>query len=150
MLKKVILSLILLCTGLGVCANEQVVLVSAPAKVTTSDISLREGDEINFILGNDIYVNAKLYARKNEKVKGLITSLEPNGFNCKEASIYAENFVLKNVEGSDVKLEGILYVKGRTHWMFTQFIPFIPTFIRGGEVQIKPGDTFELIFRESV
>ncbi len=150
MFKKIILTLILSSIGLGVCAKEQIVLISAPAKITTSDVALKEGDEINFVLVKDIYVNSKLYAKKDEKVRGLITSLEPNGFNCKEASIYAENFVLNSVDGKEIKLDGIVYAKGRTHWMFTQFIPFIPTFIRGGEVQIKPNDTFELILKENL
>ena len=150
MYQKIILTLILSCIALGAIAKEQVVLISAPVKITTSDVSLKEGDEINFVLAKDVYVNSKLCAKKDEKVRGLITSLEPNGFNCKEASIYAENFVVNSVDGREIKLDGIVYAKGRTHWMFTQFIPFIPTFIRGGEVQIKANDTFELILKEDL
>lgn len=150
MLKKIILSLILISLGLSSSAKEQVVTLYAPAKITTSDLTLTEGDNINFAISNDIYVNSKLFIKKDEKVTGLITSIEPNGFGCKEATIYSEHFKTKDVDGKEVKLGGIIYVKGRTHWMFTQFIPVLPTFIRGGEVQIEPNDTFELLLEEKL
>lgn len=150
MCRKIILSLFLFSIGLASFSNEQIVNLYAPVKITTSNVNLKEGDEINFALSKDIYVNSKLYARKDEKVTGLITSLEPNGFACKEASIYVENFKTKNVDGKEIKLDGIIYHKGRTHWMFTQFVPILPTFIRGGEVQITPEDTFELIMKEQL
>lgn len=150
MLKKIILSLIFISTGLCACAKEQIVTLYAPAKITTSNINLKQGDGINFAILNDIYVTDRLFIKKNEKVTGIITSLEPNGLQCKEASIYAENFKTINVDGKEIKLNGIIYKKGRTHWMLTQFIPILPTFIRGGEVQIKPGNTFELLLEEKL
>jgi hypothetical protein len=150
MLKKIILSLILISVGLCSFASEQLVTLYSPAKITTSDLNLKEGDEINFAISKDIYVNSKLLIKKDEKVTGIITSLEPNGFGCKEASIYSENFKTKSIDGKEIKLSGIIYKKGRTHWMFTQFIPLLPTTIRGGEVQIKQNDTFELILEEKL
>lgn len=148
MFKKFLLSLIFITMGLCACAKEQIVTLYAPAKITTSNLNLKEGDQINFAVADDIYVNSKLFIKKDEKVTGIITGLEPNGLQCKEASIYSENFKTTSTDRNEIKLDGIIYKKGRTHWMLTQFLPLIPTFIRGGEVQIKPNDTFELLLKE--
>lgn len=150
MFKKFILGLFLISIGLCSFAKEQIVTLYAPAKITTSNPTLKEGDQINFAVANDIYVGSKLFIKKDEKVTGIITSLKPNGFGCEEASIYSENYKTVNVEGKELELNGIIYKKGRTHWMFTQFLLFFPTFIRGGEVQIEPGDTFELILEDNL
>lgn len=150
MLKKIGLCLILILIGQISFAKEQIVNLYSPAKITTSDINLKEGDEISFATSKDICVNSKTFIKKDEKVTGIITSLEPNGFGCKEATIYSEQFKTKDINGNEIKLNGIIYVKGRTHWMFTQFIPFLPTLIRGGEVQIEPNDKFELILEEKL
>ncbi len=149
-MKKILLSIIIASFGLCACAKEQIVNLYAPTKITTSNINLKEGDEINFAISDDIYVNSKLFIKKDEKVTGLITSLEDNGFQCKEASIYSEQFKTKDINGNEITLVGIIYKKGRTHWMFSQILPYVPAFMRGGEVQIKPGDTFELLLEEKL
>lgn len=152
MVKKSLLVLILiLLFAQMTTAKELQVKVYSPIKITTSNSHLQEGDSINFILANDVYLNSKVYLKKGETVSGIITSINNNGFVCKEASIYAENFKVKNVNGKRVSLNGVVYKKGRTHELFTQFIPFVPEIIRGGEVQIKPQkDIFILYFEDNL
>ncbi len=150
MLKKIIISFILIAIAGRVYAKEVEISVYSPVKITTSNLDLKEGDRIEFETVQDTYLNSKLYLKKDEKTLGVITSLEDNGFCCKEAAIYAENFRIKNVDGKTIKLNGIIYKKGRTHWMFTQFLPIIPELIRGGEVQITEKDRFNLYIEDNL
>lgn len=150
MLKKIIISFILIAIGGIVYAKELEIKVYSPTKITTSNLDLKEGDRIEFETVQDTYLNSKLYLKKGEKVIGVITSLEDNGFCCKEAVIYAESFRAKTFDGNTIKLNGLICKKGRTHWMFTQFLPFIPELIRGGEVQITKKDRFNLYIEDNL
>lgn len=126
-------------------AQDIPVQVKSLSKISTSNINLQEGDTINFVVADNIYVKSKLYFKANESVQGIITSLNNNTFACQEASIYAENFSVKNVNGENISLKGIIYKKGRNHALFAQFVPVLYIFIRGGEAQILPQkDTFTL------
>jgi hypothetical protein len=126
-------------------ANEIPIKVKATSKISTSNNSLQEGDKIKLISAKDVYLNSKLYIKKGAPVTGIITSLENNDFTCQEASIYAENFKTKNVNGETVKLNGIVYKKGRNHSYITQYMTDWFQFIRGGEAQILPEkDSFTL------
>jgi len=134
-----------------VLAHEISLSVVPASKMSTSSRNLREGDSINFLTADDTMLGGKVYIKKDTEVTGLVTSLVHNDFTCQEASIYAENFRVKNVDGKTVKLKGIVYVKGRNHGLLTQFIPIVPNFpiayqfIRGGEVKLDPQkDSFTL------
>lgn len=149
-MKKIILGLILTLIAQQTYAKDLPVNVYTPVKITTSNRLLQEGDTIEFKVAEDIYVNSKLYLTKDEKVTGVITSLEPNAFGCKEAVIYAENFKVKNTTGKMVNVNGIIEKKGRTHWMFTQILPFLPEFIRGGEAHILPKERYTLFLEDTL
>lgn len=150
MLKKILLSFFLLVIGQIVFANETLVNVYSPVKISTSNLKLQEGDSVEFVVCDDVYLRSKLYLKKGEKVFGMITSIEPNDFGCKEAVIYAENFKTKNVDGKLIRINGVICKRGRTHWMFTQILPGLPEFIRGGESHIKPKDKFNLYLEENL
>lgn len=155
MLKKLLLVLIFTFIVSGfVYAKDIPVQIEPSSKISTSNNRLQEGDSINFVVVNDVYVNSELYVKKGTDVVGIITSLVNNDFTCQEASIYAENFRVKTTGGDVVKLRGIVYKKGRDHFLFTQYIPicipFFPfpnifPFIKGGEAKILPKkDVFNL------
>jgi len=148
MFKKLGLSLLIVMLGLHSSANEIPIKVYAPIKITTSTPHLQEGDTVEFLVSKDIYLNSKLYINKDEKIEGVVTSIEPNGFGCKEAVIYVENFKSRNVDGKQIKISGIICKRGRTHWMFTQIIPGLSELIKGGEVQIKPNESFNLYLED--
>lgn len=145
MYKKFLLTLILIFSfSNNVYSKEIPILVRSSTKISTANSQLKTGDCINFVVSNDVYINSKLYIKAGEKVSGIITNLSDNGYNCQEASLYAEDFKTKNIYGNTVKLNGIIYEKGRTHWMFTQIFVVLYPFIRGGELNIFPEDTFTL------
>lgn len=150
MLKNILLSLILLSVGQIVFAQELLVNVYSPTKISTSNLNLQEGDNVEFVVGDDVYLHSKLYLKKGEKVVGMITSIEPNDFGCREAVIYAENFKTKNVDGRVVNINGVICKKGRTHWMFTQILPGLPEVIRGGEAKITPKERFDLYLEDDL
>lgn len=145
MSKKLILVGIILVFGQVIFAQTTPVQINSTEKISTSNPNLQEGDKINFIITDDVFLNSKLYIKKGETVSGTITSLERKDFLYKPASIYAENFVTKNINGQKIKLDGIIYKKGSDYWMITQFIPAPLFTLKGGEAKIKPQkDVFTL------
>lgn len=157
MFRKVLtISLIFICLNNIVLSSEIPVKVISESIISTSGKELQEGDDINLVIAEDVYINSKLFIKKGEPVKGVITSLVDNGFTCQPASIYAENFKVKNINGKTVKLKGIVYKNGRNHSYFTQYIPdntvFLNLFffIRGGEAKIVPNkDSFILYLKDN-
>lgn len=150
--KKLFLLLILSALGQVSIAKEIPVNIKPVSKITTSNVNLQEGDQVNFVITDDVFINSKLYLKKNESVSGIITSLEENDYLYKPANLYIDNFVTKDADEKTIKLKGIVYKKGNDHWMITQFIPFPCAVLRGGEVQIKPKnkkDVFTLILEDN-
>lgn len=139
------------------------VKIDALSKISTSDVHLQEGDSVHFRVLDDVYVNSNLYIKKGTEAVGVITSLVNNGFTCQEASIYAEQFRVKDISGKNVKLKGIVFKQGRNHGLFTQYWPeytqFCPwfvsflsngfTFIRGGEAKILPEKDIYTLYLEN-
>lgn len=154
MIKKILTTvLILFCTYSFASSKEVQVKVVPNAVLSTSDKNLQEGDSISLITAEDVYVNSKLVIKKGEPVLGTITNLVNNDFTCQPASIYAENFKVKNINGETEKLNGIVYKSGRNHSYITQYMPDATLalnlffFIRGGEAKILPNkDSFILYF----
>lgn len=150
-MKKLFLLVILLFIGKTSIAKEVPVNIKPVNKITTSNVNLQEGDNANFVIKDDVFINSKLYLKKNALVSGIITSLEENDYQYKPATLYVDNFVTKDVDNKTVKLKGIIYKKGNDHWMVTQFIPIPLMILRGGEVQIKPKkDVFTLILEDNI
>lgn len=145
MLKKFLILLVFMFSYSQISfAKDIPVQVKTLSKISTSNVHLQEGDSIELVVVNDVTCSNKVLIKAGTKVIGVITSLEYNGFTCQEASIYAENFQTKDTLGNNVKLKGLIFKKGRNHWMLMQFLP-VYAFIRGGEAQILPGkDLFTL------
>lgn len=145
MLKKIILILFLIVFSKMPTFSKEVPVIIVPVKeISTSDTKLQEGNFVDFVVAKDIYSDSKLLLQKGTVATGIITSLQENEFNCQEASVYIENFKVKTAEGKIIKLNGIVYKKGHTHWMFTQVFVALYPFIRGGEVKILPQEEFTL------
>lgn len=148
MLKKIVLlSVLLLTVNSLVWAKDIPVQLEAAFKISTANTNMQEGDNLNLVVVDDVYLDSKLYISKGTAVAGLITSLINNGFTCQEASIYAENFRVKTVDGKTIKLKGVVHKEGRNHSLVTQYLPIGYHFIRGGEAEILPQkDIFTLYF----
>jgi len=147
MLKKIFITLfIFLCFNSSVFSKEIPVKIIPDTEISTSKGSLQEGDNIKLVIAEDVYVDSKLIIKKGEPVNGVITKLTENDFTCQPASIYAENFKVKNVDGKIVKLNGIVYKEGRNHSYITQYLENGFQLIRGGEVKINPQKDFFTLY----
>ncbi len=136
MIKNLIL-ICLLITGISSFAEEISVTITPISKISTADKHLLEGDTVEF---KDI--------NSNEIITGVIKELTANGFAGEEATLLIDNFTYKN---SGKILNGNIYIKGGEHKKHQEFANNISfgattTFIRGGEVVLKPDKTKLVLF----
>jgi len=148
MIKKIFLTIICLFLFVTVVFSKEVAVKISPVKViTTSDLKLKIGDCVEFSLAEDINLNSKCL-KKGDKVYGIVTSREENGFLGQVASVYIENFYIKDSCGKRIKLKGVIYKKGTCHDVITGFLQLFLVVIRGGEVWIKPGEDLFTLYAE--
>lgn len=132
----------------SICAKEIAVNVTPAVKLTTANMKLMPGDKAEFLVTEDVKINPVTYLKKGDKVTGIVTSREENGFLGQDASICIENLYITNSSGKRVKLKGIVYKKGRSHDVINGFLePFI-VIIRGGEVQLEPNKDIFTVYTE--
>lgn|SRR5574344_460815 len=146
MRRKIVLLFCLSILFSNIAFSEEIpVKLTSKQLISTSKGTLHEGDYINLVSVKDVYSGSKLLIKQGAVATGLVTSLVDNDFCSVPAQIYAEQFRIKNVSGRTVDLNGIVVKKGRNHFMFNQFIPFVINFERGGEAFIYPSkDIFTL------
>jgi len=150
MLKKSLLTLICVFCSTQVAFSKEIpVKIKPMQKITTSNLLVKEGDSIDFVVSEDVLINSELRLKKGERVQGIITGLEDNDFVVKPAKLYIENFRTTTVSGKPIKLKGIIYKSGSEHRVFGEFLIF--DLLRGGEVQIKPEkDEFTIYIEENL
>lgn len=149
MLKKIfIIFFFLFCFVPAGISKEIAVKIKPVLKITTSNLKLQNGDNVEFVAAEDVSAQNNLVFKKGQKIYGTITSREENGFLNETANLYIENLYTRQNE-KRVKLKGIVYKQGRSHDMINGFLPILDVIIRGGEVQIKPEkDVFTIYFEE--
>lgn len=149
MLKKVFIIFVFLIYFVPAGISKEVSVKIVPvSKITTSNLKLQNGDDVEFTTAEDVNINNNLVFKKGQKIYGTIISREENGFLNEPANIYIEN-LYTNQNGKRTKLKGIVYKQGRSHDMINGFLPVFDILIRGGEVQIKPNkDVFTIYFEE--
>lgn len=129
-----------------VLAKEIPVKIRPEKKISTSDLTLLEGDNVNFIITEDVVSNSKTIFKKGQKVSGVITCIENNNYFIEPAKIYIEQFCVINAD-SRVRLKGIVYKKGSEHAKINEVLAI--NLIRGGEAHIKPEkDVFIIYFED--
>lgn len=136
MLRKLILIYLLL-IGLSVFAKEIPITITPVQTISTTNKNLMEGDTVEF---KDI--------NSGEIITGVVKELVPNGFAGEQASLLITNFKYKN---SGKILNGSIFVKGGEHKKYQEFanntsFGATSSFIRGGEVILKPEKTKIVVF----
>lgn len=148
---------LLICLGFisqAVLAKEIAVNVTPALKLTTANMKLMPGDKADFVVAEDVKVNSITCFKKGDKVTGVVTSREENGFLGQDASMCIENLYTINPSGKRVKLKGIVYKKGRSHDVVSGFVVLsellnpITSIIRGGEVQMEPNKDIFTVYME--
>lgn len=153
MKKLILFCFILLTSQQMLWAKEFPVKIKPVQKITTSNVDLREGNSLDFVVSEDVLINSNIYLPKGQKVNGTVTSIEENNFLVQPAKLYAENFRTTSINNKQVKLKGLVYKSGNEHQFFGEFVlaQIVQMFIRGGEVQIKPKkDEFTLYVEENL
>lgn len=149
-MKKVIVLIVFLLLANTALAKEITVKIKPEYKITTSDVDLVEGDNVDFVVSEDVFINSKQYLRKGQQVTGVVTSIENNGFFVVPAKICIEHFKVVSASDSKIKLKGIVYKIGSEHPKLNEIFIF-DLLLRGGEVQIVPEkDEFTMYIEDNL
>lgn len=117
--------------------EKTLITVTPLKKLTSSSKFLSEGDYVDF---KEI--------ETGDTIRGLITHYEENGFAGKEAVVVIEQFKALN---SDKKISGNITLTGNAHSQSMEFLSAIAelcTYVRGGEVTIRPNKDFFNLWSE--
>lgn len=165
-MKKLLLTLILL-TGIfsaPVFAEKIPVKLENTKLISTHHDEIQLGDYIPFRIANDVYINKKLYIKKDTKVIGLVDFVQDNGWAGYGAEVRFKNFTTKDANEkvvtiiSPITLDGnaetyastVNYMadKGIFITYFLGKFSDIFMFVRGHEIKIEPEHASFNIFIE--
>ena len=113
--------------------------------ISTCYDDLEYSDVVEFLVTDNVYRQGKLYIKSGTKIYGTIDSIDANGWCLDNAAIHFKEFRTKDVNNKIVNLKSDLTIDGFEILKFKscrwkQFFNYIPTFIRGKEVDIKTED----------
>lgn len=113
----------------------------APAQIiSTHHDEVEVGDWIKFSTVNDVYVNEKLYIKKDTPILGAVDFFQPNGWAGDNAEIKFKKFVTTDVSGKKVNIVSPVEIKGNAKANdIKQYVAWVlSTIIRGSEIYIEP------------
>lgn len=143
-MKKLLILILLLASTVNTVFAEKVLVKVTPAQIITTSKknSLKEGDYVDFKT-----VETTKAFKKGEIITGVVTSLEENGFQVKEARAVIENFRCKNIA-----LEGEIYLHGGLHKKLGEFVERTVSecsvLLRGSEIIVRPDEQEFLLYAE--
>jgi len=156
-MKKVLFaSLILVLSNFQSVLAEKIPVRIAPTQIISShEDEIEVADWISFEIVNDIYVNDKLYIKKETPIYGFVDFFKPNGWVGDSAEIYFKNFETKDVDGKKITLNYPLKINGNNlkandvkqllSWKLPSLLSSYFILIRGSEIFIEPDTrTFNL------
>lgn len=131
---------------------EKIPVKISPAQIiSTNHDEVEIGDWINFENAHDIYVDGKLYIKKNTPVYGFVDFVHPNGWANDKAEIYINKFYFKDLNNkkceinSPLRIQTVPDAKPHIKELFTYYI--LGSF-RGSEIFIEPDTKVYNIFIE--
>lgn len=105
-MKKVFLSLLFTMIFIMPAFAEKIPVRLTPSQVISTKTDLIEvGDAISFKVVNDVYVNDKIYIKKNTPVYGIVDFVHGNGWAGDSAEIKFKRFVTKSTNGEKVIID---------------------------------------------
>lgn len=119
--------------------------------LSTKYDEIEVGDLLYFKTLNDVYVEDKLYIKKDTKAVGTVDFVHNNGWGGDNAEIKIEKFVLKNIDGKKITINYPIRINGNSETAngFKQVIlANIFILIRGSEIYIEPSKINFNIFIE--
>lgn len=121
----------------------------------TTKKNIKEGQELDFIVSEDVYENGKIFIPVNSIVKGKIETISMNQALGVPADIDIGNFIAK-INGKDIVLDGKIHKVGanRAFWVYPIgclailfcFVGLVILPIRGGHAKIKTHQVYEVYY----
>jgi len=117
--------------------------------ISTHHDEVQLGDLIPFKVVNDVYLDKKLYIKKDTKCIGLVDFIQDNGWAGYSAEVRFKTFITKDVITLDGNIEtftSTMQKKSKSSIFY--IILNALSFARGHELGIKPGQASFNIFIE--
>lgn len=159
-MKKFFLIFFVLTFALPVFAQKTPVRITPTQIISTHNNEIETGDWLKFEIVNDVYINDKIYLKKQTPIYGFVDFIHPNGWAGDKAEIKIKTFETEDVNGKKVIInypfnlkENKELVSDSKEWVI-EFISEIPILsnlifvIRGSELYIEPDTKVFNIFIE--
>lgn len=165
-MKKILLAIIFtLIISSPAFAEKIPVKLENTSLISTHHDEAQLGDYIPFRVVNDIYINKKLYIKKDTKVLGLVDFVQENGWAGYGAEVRFKTFMTKNVDEKVITINSPMILDGNAETFAATtnyasitspfYVIFMGTmmnvfaFVRGHELGIKPHEATFNIFIEN-
>jgi|GEM_PF-3603066 len=137
-------------------STEHVHFESFKSKHTGSgDIDI--GENVRFMIVNDVKKDGKVLIRKGTPVQAIIGSIVPSSNRGVPAEVMVERFITRDVNGNRVALAGEVRKRGINLYLLYTILaiagaPFtfgaseLFLYLHGGQAKIKPGDEFTVYY----
>lgn len=111
--KKIIYSLLLLLFIILPSYAEKIPVKISPIQViSTHHDEIEVGDWIKFTTVNDVYIDDKLYIKKNTDVIGIVDFFHPNGWGGDAADVVFKKFYTTDINNQKVTISYPLDING--------------------------------------
>ena len=147
-MKKIFITLLLLFNaGLTIAAEEKIPIKISPLEpISTTYDETEVGDNIPFLVVEDVYKNGKLFIKKGVTIYGTVDFVKENGCLADHAEIEFKTFRVRNAQGklstfnSELLLTGLNTLKWyNPRWK--RVINYCTMIFRGNEVDINPNNS---------
>ena len=139
--------LLLFNAGLTIAAEEKIPIKISPLEpISTAYDETEVGDNIPFLVVEDVYKNGKLFIKKGVTMYGTVDFVKENGCLADHAEIEFKTFRVRNAQGklstfnSELLLTGLNTLKWyNPRWK--RVINYCTMIFRGNEVDINPNNS---------
>lgn len=147
-MKKILFILISFLYAFSPAYAEKIPVKITPAQlISTHHDEIQVGDWIHFETVNDVYLDDKLYIKKDTKIVGVVDYAHENGWMADSADITIKNFKTLDVNDKKIDIYSPIEIKGGnfmetdardTVTYATYVVTWLAFFVRGAEINIEP------------
>lgn len=159
MKKILLLILIIFITTQTVFAEKISVRITPTQVISTNHDEIEMGDWISFVIVNDVYVEDKIYIKKDTPIYGYVDFFHENGWAGDGSEIRFKQFKTIDAQGNKLTIESPLIINGNSpksndvkqyiSWhdlIFFDILRVSLIALRGSEIFIEPDETVYNLF----